>query len=111
MHFWGGTHSWYHLERARIAFSQGEQIQHDVNLPKSVAVIHCKEHQKSVTVQETGNMMVDQVAIQAAEGKEISELALILDSKLKISEPESEPLRYSRDDRNLINNLKEKKAS
>jgi len=56
-------------------------------------------------------MMVDQVAKQAAEGKEIGELTLIPDSKLKISEPESEPLRYSRDDRNLINNLKEKKAS
>ena len=99
------------MERARIAYTQGKQIQHDVNLPKSVAVIHCKEHQKSVTVQETGNMMVDQVAIQAAEGKEISELALILDSKLKISEPESEPIRCPREDRNLVNDLKGKRAS
>ena len=107
MHFWGGTHSWYHLERARIAFTQGEQIQHDVNLPKSVAVIHCKGHQKSDTVQETGNMMADQ---GAAEGK-IGELTLIPDGKLKISEPESDPKRYSREDRNLINDLKWKRAS
>ena len=56
-------------------------------------------------------MMVDQVAIQAAEGKEISELALILDSKLKISEPESEPIRCPREDRNLVNDLKGKRAS
>lgn len=38
-----------------------------------MAVIHCKGHQKSDTVQETGNMMMDQVAKQAAEGKEIGE--------------------------------------
>ena len=30
-----GTHSWYHLERARVAYTQGKQIQRDVNLPKS----------------------------------------------------------------------------
>ena len=95
----------------RIAYTQGKQIQHDVNLPKSVAVIHCKGHQKSDTVQETGNMMVDQVAKQAAEGKEIGELTLIPDSKLKISEPESEPIMYSREERNLINDLKGKRAS
>ena len=52
-----------------------------------MAVIHCGGHQTSGTVQETGNMMVDQVAEQAAEGKEIGELALIPDGKLKISEP------------------------
>ena len=69
---WGGTHSWYHLERARVAYTQGKQIQHDGNLPKSsMAVIHGKGHQKSDTVQETGNMMVDQVAKQAAEEKKL----------------------------------------
>ncbi len=52
-----------------------------------MAIIHCKGHQKGDTVQETGNMMVDQVAKQAAEGKEIGELASIPDRKLKISEP------------------------
>ena len=94
----------------RIAYTQGKQIQHDVNLPKSVAVIHCKGHQKSDTVQETGNMVVDQGTKQAAEGK-IGELTLIPDGKLKISEPESEPIMYSREERNLINDLKGKRAS
>ena len=57
---WGGTHSWHHLERARVAYAQGQQIQHDVNLPKSsVAVMHCEGHQKSDTEQETGNTMAD----------------------------------------------------
>jgi len=37
--------------------------------------------------------------------------ALIPDSKLKISEPESEPVRYSEEDRNLINDLEGKRAS
>jgi len=76
-----------------------------------VAVIHCKEHQKSDTVQETGNMVLDQGTKQAAEGREICELALTPDSKLKISEQESEPKRCSREDRNLINDLKWKRAS
>ena len=68
--------------------THGKQIQYDENLPKSgVAIIHCKGHQKGDTVQATRNMMVDQVAKQAAEGKEIGELALIPDGKLKISEP------------------------
>jgi len=40
---------------------------HDVNLPKSVAIIPCKGHQKGNTVQETENKMVDQVAEQAVE--------------------------------------------
>ena len=64
--------------------TQGKQ--HDVKLSKSVAIIHCKGHQKGNTVRETGNKMVDQVAEQAAEGKENGELALIPDGKLKISE-------------------------
>ena len=55
--------------------------------------------------------MVDQVAKQAAEGKEIGELALIPDGKLKISEPQSEPIRYPREDRNLINNLEGERAN
>ena len=72
----------------RFSYTHGKQIQYDENLPKSgVADIHCKGQQKSDTVQATGNMMVDQVAKQAAEGKEIGELALIPDGKLKISEP------------------------
>jgi len=99
------------MERARIAYTQGKQIQHDVNLPKSMAVIHCKGHQKSDTVQETGNMIVDKVAKQAAEGKETGELTLTPGGKRKISEPESEPTRYSREDRNLINDLKGKRGS
>ena len=53
----------------------------------------------------------DQVAKQAAEGKEIGELALIPDGKLKISEPQSEPIRYPREDRNLINNLEGERAN
>ena len=44
-----------------------KEKQHDVNLPKSVAIIHCKEHQKGNTVQETGDKMVDQVAEQVVE--------------------------------------------
>ena len=56
-------------------------------------------------------MMMVQVAKQAAEGKEIDELALIPDGKLKISELESELTRCSREDRNLINDLKWKRAS
>jgi len=44
--------------------------------------------------------MVDQVAKQTAEGKEIGELALIPGSKLQISEPESEPVKYCRDESN-----------
>ena len=51
------------------------------------------------------------MAKQAVEGKEIAELALIPDGKLKISELESEPIRYSGEDRNLINDLKRKRAS
>lgn len=72
--------------------------------------LHCKGHQKSDTVEETRNTMVDQVAKQAAEGEETGELTLIPDDIFKISEPESEPIRYSKDDRNLINDL-EKRAS
>jgi len=49
----------------------------DVDLPKSVAIRHCKGHQKGNTVQETGNKIVDQVAEQVVEG------ALIPDGKLK----------------------------
>ena len=80
------THGTIWKERGLL--TQKENIQHDVNLPKSsMAVIHCKGRQKSDTVQETGNTMVDQVAEQAAEGKETGELALIPDGKLKISEP------------------------
>lgn len=49
----------------------------DVDLPKSVAIRHCKGHQEGNTVQETGNKIVDQVAEQVVEG------ALIPDGKLK----------------------------
>ena len=52
-----------------IPHTQGKQIQHDVNLPKSMAIIHCKGRQKDNTVQETGNKMVDQVAEQAVAGE------------------------------------------
>ena len=76
-----------------------------------MVVIQCKGHQKGDAVQETRNMMMVQVAKQAAEGKEIDELALIPDGKLKISELESELTRCSREDRNLINDLKWKRAS
>ena len=51
------------------------------------------------------------MAKQAVEGKEIAELALIPDGKLKISELESELTRCSREDRNLINDLEGKRAS
>ena len=51
------------------------------------------------------------MAKQAVEGKEITELALIPDAKLQISEPESEPVENFRGDRNLINHLEGKKAS
>ena len=37
--------------------------------------------------------------------------ALIPDGKLNISEPEAEPVKYSREDRNLINDLGGKRAS
>ena len=74
----------------------------DVDLPKSVAIRHCKGHQKGNTVQETGNKIVDQVAEQAAEGKEIGELTLIPDGKLQITELESEPVNYSKEDRHLM---------
>jgi len=87
-----------------LVYTQGKQMQHDVTLPKR------EGHQKSDTVQDTRNMMVDQGAKQAAEGK-LGELTLIPDGKLKISELESEPIRYSGEDRNLINDLKRKRAS
>lgn len=38
-----------------------------VSLPKSMAIILCKGHQKGSTVQETGDKMADQVAEQAVE--------------------------------------------
>ena len=41
-----------------------KEEQHNVNLPKSVAIIHCKGHQKGNAVHETGDKMVDQVAEQ-----------------------------------------------
>ena len=44
-----------------------KEKQHDVNLPKSVAIIHCKELRKGNTVQERGDKMVDQVAEQVVE--------------------------------------------
>ena len=44
-----------------------KEKQHNVNLPKNVAIIHSKEHQKGNTVQETGDKMVDQVAEQVVE--------------------------------------------
>ena len=48
------THGTIWKERGLL--TQKENIQHDVNLPKSsMAVTHCKGHQKSDTVQETGN--------------------------------------------------------
>ena len=37
--------------------------------------------------------------------------ALIPDGKLKISEPESEPVKYPTEDRNLISGLEGKRAS
>jgi len=59
--------------------------------------------------------MVDQVAgmvaKRAAEGKEVVELALIPDGKLKTSEPESEHVKYFSGDRNLIIDLEGKRAS
>lgn len=55
--------------------------------------------------------MVNQVVKQTAEGKEIGELALIPGSKLQISEPESEPVKYPTEDRNLISGLEGKRAS
>ena len=45
-----------------------KEKQHDVNLPKSVAIIHCKGHQKGNAVHKTGDKMVDQVAEQVVEG-------------------------------------------
>jgi len=51
------------------------------------------------------------VAKQSAEGKKNGELALIPDGKLQISEPASEPVKYSREDRNLINDLEWKRSS
>lgn len=71
-----------------------------VNLPENIFVIHCRGHQKCNPVEEIGNKMADQAAKQAAEGKEIGELTLIPDSQLQISEFESEPVKYSRVDRN-----------
>ena len=44
-----------------------KEKQRNVNLPKNVAIIHSKEHQKGNTVQETGDKMVDQVAEQVVE--------------------------------------------
>ncbi len=39
-----------------------KEKQHNLDLPKSVAIIQSKEHQKGNTVQETGDKMVDQLA-------------------------------------------------
>lgn len=109
---------WYMLivppgKSKHCSHTQGKQIQHGVNLRKSVAIIHCKGHQKGNTVQGTGNKMTEhrnRVAEQAAEGKEIVELALIPDGKLPISEPESERVKYFRKDRNLINGLRREES-
>ena len=69
-----------------------------------MAIIHCKEHQKGNTVQETGDKMVDQVAEQ------VLKRALIPDRQLKISEPESKPVKYLQEDSNLIHHLEGKRA-
>ena len=91
--------------------TRGKQIKHAkeivhlleaVDLPKSTATMQCKGHQKGNTVQEIGNKMVNQVAEQAAEWKEIGELTLIPDGKLQITELESEPVNYSKEDRHLM---------
>ena len=50
--------------------------------------------QEGNTVQETGGKMVDRGQNRQLKG------ALIPDGKLKISEPESEPVKYSEEGRN-----------
>lgn len=76
-----------------------------------VTIRYCRGHQKGNTVQETGNKMVGQVAKQAAEGIEIAVLTSIPDGKLQISKPESEPAKYSREDRDLINDIEGKEQT
>lgn len=60
----GVVHAHSTIWKEQGLLTQGKQIQHDINLPKSVTIIHCEGHQKGNTVQETGNKMVDQVAEQ-----------------------------------------------
>lgn len=50
--------------------------------------------QEGNTVQETGGKMVDRGQNRQLKG------ALIPDGKLKVSEPESEPVKYSEEGRN-----------
>lgn len=76
-----------------------------------MTIIHSRGHCKGNAVQEIGNKMEDQAAKREAEGKEIGVLTLIPDGKLQISELELESVKYSRENKNLINNLEGKEQT
>ncbi|NXU46847.1 POL3 protein, partial [Drymodes brunneopygia] len=76
-----------------------------IHLPKRVAIMHCRGHQKGNTDQEIGNRLADQEAKRAAE-QEIEIGSLIPDGKpVNFNEnPE-----YSKEDLKLANDLRGKR--
>ena len=66
-HAFGVEHAHSAIWKEQGLLTHKENIQYDVHLPKSMAIILCKGHQKGSTVQETGDKMADQVAEQAVE--------------------------------------------
>ncbi|KAM9591501.1 uncharacterized protein ACIBXB_006302 [Morphnus guianensis] len=90
--------------------SQGKNIKHAeeilklleaVQLPKKVAIMHIKAHQKVSSDLERGNELADREAKQVARTKVKTEGALIPDRQISL---EGKP-EYTREDQKLITDL------
>ncbi|XP_027593940.2 uncharacterized protein LOC113996813 [Pipra filicauda] len=88
--------------------SQGKQIKHAeeilklleaVQLPKKLAIMHCRGHQKGNTNQEKGNRLADREAKKAAENGQVELASLIPDGKII---EVSSNVSYSKEDLKLI---------
>ncbi|KAK1204014.1 POL5 protein, partial [Pygoscelis papua] len=96
--------------------SQGQRIKHAteildlleaVNLPREVAVMHCRGHQKGEAKFEKGNRLADVEARKAAERKMVEGLTLIPDGKVQTITTMGPP-KYGKEDYKLIHDLKGK---
>ncbi|KAM9615744.1 uncharacterized protein ACIBXB_022044 [Morphnus guianensis] len=90
--------------------SQGKNIKHTeeilklleaVQLPKKVAIMHIKAHQKVSSNLERGNELADREAKQVAKTKVKTEGALIPDRQISL---EGKP-EYTKEDQKLITDL------
>ncbi|XP_050769787.1 uncharacterized protein LOC127027997 [Gymnogyps californianus] len=80
-----------------------QQLLQAINLPKLVAIIHCKAHQLGNSPVHIGNRMADKAAKEAAENK----VLLVLPEKVQRLGPRSP--QYTPEDNQLANLLKANK--